>query len=181
MTSIEWLMQELYTEMNLSGNGRVLDEILEEAKEMHKQEMKEMYLKGIENYDPTFKRKDDTLKDYHIVDTNEMVDQVTDVRKMKRSAVTFLIEQIEGRGYFSNEFPLKRKTIEHIIKRALEIEQEIQETLYTEEQVREVAKYTISEWASLNEQREYDHEKLVKTWLSIELQNFIQSLKQPKQ
>jgi hypothetical protein len=54
------------------------------------------------------------------------------------------------------------------------------ETLYTEEQVRKVAKYTISEWASLNEQREHDHEKLVKTWLSIELQNFIQSLKQPK-
>jgi hypothetical protein len=55
-----------------------------------------------------------------------------------------------------------------------------QETLYTEEQVREVAKYTISEWVSMNEKREHDHEKLVKTWLSIELQNFIQSLKQPK-
>ena len=39
MTSIEWLLNELYTEMNLSGNGRVLDEILEEAKEMHKQEI----------------------------------------------------------------------------------------------------------------------------------------------
>ena len=51
-----------------------------------------------------------------------------------------------------------------------------QETLYTEEQVREVAKYTISEWASYNEQREHDHEKLVKTWLSIEFKNFIQSL-----
>ena len=39
MTSIEWLIKELYTEMNLSGDGRVLDEILEEAKEMHKQEI----------------------------------------------------------------------------------------------------------------------------------------------
>ena len=55
-------MKELYTKMNLSGNGRVLDEILDEAKEMHNKEMKEMYLKGIENYDTTFKRKDDTLK-----------------------------------------------------------------------------------------------------------------------
>jgi hypothetical protein len=32
--------------------------ILEGLRAMHKQEMKEMYLKGIENYDPTFKRKD---------------------------------------------------------------------------------------------------------------------------
>lgn len=47
--------------------------------------------------------------------------------------------------------------------------------IYTEEQVNEVAKYTISEWASYNEQKEQDHEKLVKTWLSIELQNFINS------
>ena len=38
MTSIEWLIKELYTEMNMSGDGRVLDEILEEAKEMHKKE-----------------------------------------------------------------------------------------------------------------------------------------------
>lgn len=37
-TSIEWLLKELYTEMNMSGDGRVLDEILEEAKEMHKAE-----------------------------------------------------------------------------------------------------------------------------------------------
>ena len=39
MTSIEWLIKELYTEMNMSGDGRVFDEILEEAKEMHKQEI----------------------------------------------------------------------------------------------------------------------------------------------
>ena len=39
MTSIEWLMKELYTEMNLSGDGRVLDEILEEAKQKHKEEI----------------------------------------------------------------------------------------------------------------------------------------------
>ena len=79
MTSIEWLIKELRMEM---GCGKdlcksyqgVYEEIINEAKEMHKQEMKEMYLKGIENYDPTFKRKDDTLNDYHIVDTNEMVE-----------------------------------------------------------------------------------------------------------
>ena len=39
MTSIEWLIKELRIEMNLSGDGRVLDEILEEAKAMHKKEI----------------------------------------------------------------------------------------------------------------------------------------------
>jgi hypothetical protein len=69
---------------------------------------------------------------------------------------------------------------EKYIVKVTEVELPKQVPLYTDEQVREIVKYTISEWASLNEQREYDHEKLVKTWLSIELQNFIQSLKQPK-
>jgi len=51
MTSIEWLMKELYTEMNLSGDGRVLDEILEEAKEMHKQEIIDAWDMGRFNID----------------------------------------------------------------------------------------------------------------------------------
>jgi adenine deaminase len=48
MTSIEWLIKELYTEMNMSGDGRVLDEILEEAKEMHKQEIIKAFDEGQE-------------------------------------------------------------------------------------------------------------------------------------
>ena len=173
MTSIEMYEKKVLELFHMYANGDIdireflttIHNFYYEVEEMHKQEMKEMYLKGIENYDPTFKRKNDTLKDYHIVDTNEMVDQVPDVRKMKRSAVTFLIEQIEGRGYFSNEFPLKRKTIEHIIKRALEIEQEIQETLYTEEQVREVVK--------MAQTRKYNSH-------FYNADEIIQSLKQPK-
>ena len=51
MTSIEWLIKELYTEMNMSGDGRVLDEILEEAKEMHKQEIIDAYCAGEDNID----------------------------------------------------------------------------------------------------------------------------------
>jgi len=46
MTSIEWLVKELYTEMNMSGDGRVLDEILEQAKEMHKQEIIDAFDEG---------------------------------------------------------------------------------------------------------------------------------------
>jgi hypothetical protein len=88
MTSIEWLVKELYTEMNMSGDGRVLDEILEEAKEMHKQEIIDAFEKaygsgyrdngdsGIDYYAEIFvsKGSDDTLKDYHIVEANEMVE-----------------------------------------------------------------------------------------------------------
>jgi hypothetical protein len=67
MTSIEWLVKELYTEMNMSGDGRVLDEILEEAKEMHKQEIIDAFDNGVEDdgyidnaeqyYQETFKKK----------------------------------------------------------------------------------------------------------------------------
>jgi hypothetical protein len=201
MTSIEWLFENLWDEPK---DKLTWHSIFEKAKEMHKQEMKEMYLKGIENYDPTFKRKDDTFKvweccgmeecicgsDDHIVDTNKMVDQVPDVRKMKRSAVTFLIEQIEGRGYFSNEFPLKRKTIEHIIKRALEIEQEIQETLYTEEQAIEFAKWLAENWFPMwvKDKFVWEHDwdktceeqKYQGYYNEKELFNLFLSLKQPK-
>jgi hypothetical protein len=34
-----------------------MNEIFKQAKEMEKQQIKEIYLKGIENYDPTFKNK----------------------------------------------------------------------------------------------------------------------------
>ena len=43
MTSIEWLIKELYTEMNMSGDGRVLNEILDEAKEIHKAEQENKF------------------------------------------------------------------------------------------------------------------------------------------
>ena len=49
MTSIEWLIKEL-DELIPYGSittSQLFEDVLEEAKEMHKQEMKEMYLKGI--------------------------------------------------------------------------------------------------------------------------------------
>jgi hypothetical protein len=33
-------------------------ELFKQAKEMEKEQLKEMYLKGIENYDPTFKQQE---------------------------------------------------------------------------------------------------------------------------
>jgi predicted GNAT family acetyltransferase len=54
MTAVEWLVEQL----NKQGFAQVVtDEEIQQAKEMEKQQLKEMYLKGIENYDPTFKRK----------------------------------------------------------------------------------------------------------------------------
>ena len=53
MTAVEFLEEKL---LELFENHLPF-ELLEEAKEMEKQQMKEMYLKGIENYDPTFKNK----------------------------------------------------------------------------------------------------------------------------
>jgi len=63
MTAVEWLMGQI-TYDNGFGERRNsytdsfdLKEFFEKAKEIEKQQMKEMYLKGIENYDPTFKNK----------------------------------------------------------------------------------------------------------------------------
>ena len=48
-TAVEWLYK--------LSKERELDKFdLDQAKEMEKQQMKEGYLKGIENYDPTFKK-----------------------------------------------------------------------------------------------------------------------------
>lgn len=62
-TAVEWLMEEI-TYDNGFGERRNsfvdsfdLLEFFEQAKEMEKEQLKQMYLKGIENYDPTFKNK----------------------------------------------------------------------------------------------------------------------------
>ena len=65
-SSVDWLYNTIDDEiLNLLDGEIDLNElsiamlkIKEQAKAMHKEEMKEMYLKGIENYDTTFKRKD---------------------------------------------------------------------------------------------------------------------------
>jgi hypothetical protein len=50
-TAVEFL-EEKYR-----PKGYITAEEFEQAKEMEKQQMKEKYIKGIENYDPTFKKK----------------------------------------------------------------------------------------------------------------------------
>ena len=53
-TAVEWLASQLYEQMK--GNDELFTNSLIQAKAMEKEQMKEMYLKGIENYDPTFKK-----------------------------------------------------------------------------------------------------------------------------
>jgi hypothetical protein len=58
-TAIEWLelQFEKYTRAGVQVPNEKLFKLTEKAKQKEKEQLKEMYLKGIENYDPTFKRK----------------------------------------------------------------------------------------------------------------------------
>jgi hypothetical protein len=58
-TAVEWLIKKLTNRQNGIFDGfphLSLDEIYSQAKAMERQQMKEMYLKGIANYDPTFQK-----------------------------------------------------------------------------------------------------------------------------
>lgn len=59
-TAVEWLFAHLLPFLPFSDTKERehFRKCLEEAKVMEKEQLKEMYLKGIENYDPTFKRKE---------------------------------------------------------------------------------------------------------------------------
>lgn len=57
MSAVEWFNQQLVDRQNGKGDSRSWEEILQQAKEIEQKNLKEMYLKGIENYDPTFKNK----------------------------------------------------------------------------------------------------------------------------
>ena len=58
MTAVEWLKNELRNTLTASIFERLEQEqLFKQAKQMEDAQLKNMYLKGIENYDPTFKRK----------------------------------------------------------------------------------------------------------------------------
>jgi len=59
MTAVDWLLDKVieYQQKGLKISKTLDKLVIQQAKEMEKQQMKEMYLKGIENYDPTFKNK----------------------------------------------------------------------------------------------------------------------------
>jgi len=59
-TAVEWLFAHLlpFLEFSDPKEREHFRKCLAEAKAMENEQLREMYLKGIENYDPTFKRKE---------------------------------------------------------------------------------------------------------------------------
>jgi hypothetical protein len=55
-TAVSWLVEQLAMQNGLAFYNDNQD-IIQQAKAMEKEQMMNMYLRGIENYDPTFKRK----------------------------------------------------------------------------------------------------------------------------
>jgi hypothetical protein len=55
MTAVEWLWR--WINDNQEATIEQGNKAFEHAKQIEREQMKNMYLKGIENYDPTFKRK----------------------------------------------------------------------------------------------------------------------------
>ena len=56
MTAVEWVFDKML-DIAAGNSSLTTQEILEKGREMEREQIKEIYLKGIENYDPTFKRK----------------------------------------------------------------------------------------------------------------------------
>ena len=73
-SSIEWLEWQI----NLGLSERGLISAFKEAKAMHKEEMKETYLKGIKNYDPKFGGKSIQINGTnHLSHINNLTDKLT--------------------------------------------------------------------------------------------------------
>ena len=48
-TAVEWLLNQLYTKIEMKGDGNLFDEILKQAKEIEKQQIKDAYITGMFN------------------------------------------------------------------------------------------------------------------------------------
>lgn len=56
-TAVEWLLNNLISEPHSEEDFQYNSDMWDKAIEMERQQIKEAYLRGIENYDPTFKNK----------------------------------------------------------------------------------------------------------------------------
>jgi len=201
MTSIEWLWEQIdgiipYQDIKTS---QLFNGVLEQAKLLHKQEIIDAAerWKGTDfaerYYQETFvsKGSDDTLKDYHIVEVNEMVElPKQDVDKLGNEDVPKLgydadIREIALKNYpFGNaernafiagynkakehyELVLSARELHNYKLGLIDGQKKAKKTLYTEEQVREAI-----EKAKL---LDYNNKFVFTT------DHLILSLKQPKQ
>jgi hypothetical protein len=195
MTSIEWLIKELYTEMNMSGDGRVLDEILEKAKQMHKKEHGDTWDAAIfrnaqrgYNASRTFEDFDDWYQETYVSKGSD--DHISDIRKM----VELPQQDVDKFEKFLDdeiELGLSPKDTIKRIKWYYQTYFKSKETLYTEEQVLAFSKWLASNWIPLHVTKEYlweydelDISKIPQDYRGYktekQLFDIFQSLKQPK-
>ena len=48
-TAVDWLLNQLYTKIEIKGDGNLFYEILKQAKEIEKQQIKDAYITGMFN------------------------------------------------------------------------------------------------------------------------------------
>jgi hypothetical protein len=185
MTSIEFLFNELW---ETSKDKFEWHSILEKAKEMHKQEIIDAYKVGNNDYanfnyvatsgenyyQKTFVSKgSETFKVWECCGMEECICKGNDVEKL---AIDKIIEMLESQIVLSayNKLGGTQRTGDYRIglRKAIDICSEVKDelpksksTLYTEEQVREAY------WIGVNRGNGVN---------VMSLDNFIQSLKQPK-
>jgi hypothetical protein len=111
-TAVEWLVErwEKLQSRKEKGSWSQIIRITEQAKEIEKKQMKEIYLKGIKNYDPTFKKP---------------------MSNKKQTAVEWLIEEIKLKAK-----AIEQEQIQEAFKQGYECNDvdeifEIGETMFT--------------------------------------------------
>ena len=200
MTSIEWLVEEMLSKGYFKESVTLtnIDHLQYKAEEMHKEEIIESYCNGCADitkdesifpretseqyYQETFVSKG---SDDHIVDTNEMIDQVPDVRKMVDDDVEKLeldyYKELEERREVAKNFQgqvagrhpdmFGHSEMHHMVRGYVEGYNKAKETLYTEEQLDEKLRKAIE----MARESMFEFNKKIPTSDEI-----IQSLKQPK-
>ena len=78
MTSIEWFATQLYEKIEMKGNGNVIDDLLQQAKEMHKQEMKQLSQQEISDEEIEKEARQYTYDEYQKVVDYEKYDTYSD-------------------------------------------------------------------------------------------------------
>jgi hypothetical protein len=67
MTAVEWFAEELYQKVEMKGDGKVFDELLDQAKEMEEEQRENAFENGMnavnihnleQYYNETFKQQD---------------------------------------------------------------------------------------------------------------------------
>ncbi len=61
-TAVEWFAKELYEKFEMKGDGKVFDELLEQAKEMEKEQIEKSHIDGGKNKRTAVKYYKETFK-----------------------------------------------------------------------------------------------------------------------